>query len=746
MMRKRAALAAGALLSGVIVSVASGSAETASAADTTATAVSNVELRWGLNNESNNAGFAPGTYNFFSAGKIGNPGKGGLKITGKGRTWSNGKPARWSASAGNVSIAKNTSTGPRAATWAGLQTDASGRPIQSPTDPRFSDHEVVLANGSGWIDADDGRAKIRWDGDFSVIYYSGMTFFYVSDPELNVGADGKARLTATLGGYGTSRTDMTTWQHLRNRRVVLADLDGVDVASGSETAKPTYERVRVTVDRLGVQQVRSGKHWGSWPQSFVTYQQRTGQGSYWYSSGGQTDVHKVPLPLEVDNTVFGEEIRVPAADPRDESLPDQQNDDNSGDDGPGKDNDDDNGPGTDDGGDNNGDDGTDDGGDDNGGGDNEPYTVDDAEFRWGINNESNNAGFAPDTYNFFSAGKIDNPGQGGQTVSRNDWRATAGNVTIEKRRADGTYDTATWGGLSTTPSGEDLTSPTAGLFSGHQVVIDGGDGTINPRRGTARINWDGDFTVLYYSGMTFFYVSDPTLVVRNGRGTVTGTLGGFGSDRNDLTTWKKLPEKRVTLANLGNVKLGKDGFTAKPAYLGVRYPAPRSISAQQHGQAFGSFPKSFVDYQVRTGQASYWYSSGGQTDRFKVALPMTVSYDAANAIDPPKDDTPGPGEDQNPDPDEDPTPDPDTGDDNDDGGESTPDPSTSAAATAAEDAPVAASPLSTTHSADQPAIQPVAARTPEHTWMWWLGGGLLAIAVALTLTTTLLTQRSPSKN
>ena len=751
MNRIRSSLALGALVGSVLVPVATGASDVASAADTSATSVSDVELRWGLNNESNNAGFAPGTYNYLSAGKIGNPGKGGLKVGAKGRKWSNGKAAGWSASAGNVAIVKNLKGGSRTATWAGLKTDAKGRKITGPTDSRFSDHQVALAGGVGWIDTDDGRAKIRWDGDFTVIYYSGMTFFYVSDPELNVGADGKARLTATLGGYGTSRVDMSRWRPLADRRVVLAEFGGVDISSGSARAKPAYERVRATVDKLGVQQVRYGKHWGAWPQSFVTYQQRTGQGSYWYSSGGQTDVHKVPLPVQIARTAFGTDVTVPAGDPRDKTLPDEpdnndpDNETGPDDDNTGPDNDNNNGP------DNNGDDRDENDPDKNDDGDNniaQPFKVDDAQFRWGINNESNNAGFAPDTANFFSAGKLDDPGRGGQTISRRDWSASVDEVTIEKRQPDGSYDAATWNGLTTTPSGDDLTSPTAGKFSGHQVVMDGGTGTIDPRHRSARVTWDGDFTVLYYSGMTFFYVSDPTLVVRNGRGTVTATLGGFGADRENMSTWKPLPDKRVTLADLGRVRLGEAGFTAKPNYLGVRYDASNGISAQQRGQAYGAFPRSFVDYQVRTGQASYWYSSGGQTDRFKVALPMTISYDADNAVDPPDDKAPPPEDDPSEDPPDNgsPAPDPD-----DNGTEPTPeptqdgDPSTDADADA-DDAAVAASPLSTTHTADQGEMRTVAANPPDRIWMWWLGGGLLAIAVALTLTTSLLTQRSSNRS
>jgi hypothetical protein len=60
-----------------------------------------------------------------------------------------------------------------------------------------------------------------------------------------------------------------------------------------------------------VQQVRSGEDWGAWPQSFVDFHRKTGLGSYWYSSGGAADPHKVAAPIVV--TVTSESD--PAAEP-----------------------------------------------------------------------------------------------------------------------------------------------------------------------------------------------------------------------------------------------------------------------------------------------------------------------------------------------------------------------------------------------------------------------------------------------
>ncbi|SMX77701.1 Fibronectin type III domain-containing protein, partial [Brevibacterium sp. Mu109] len=41
---------------------------------------------------------------------------------------------------------------------------------------------------------------------------------------------------------------------------------------------------------------------------------------------------------------------------------------------------------------------------------------------------------------------------------------------------------------------------------------------------------------------------------------------------------------------------------------------------------WGSFPQDWVDFNVETGQAAYWYTSGGQVDAKKTAAPITIDY------------------------------------------------------------------------------------------------------------------------
>ncbi|MDN4642121.1 fibronectin type III domain-containing protein [Agreia sp. PsM10] len=256
-------------------------------------------------------------------------------------------------------------------------------------------------------------------------------------------------------------------------------------------------------------------------------------------------------------------------------------------------------------------------------------TVDDAVFTWGISNEANNRAFAPGTFNFMSAGQAPKT-SASDTISESEWSATSGDVTIQKKQADGSYATATWAGLKTTASGATLGQPSAGTFTGHRVAISQGTGTLEPTTDDADISWNGSFTVAYYSGMAQFYVSDPHLVVDGGVGTLTGTLSGFGTSMDNPDLFEQLPTREVTLASLSNVDVTETGVVVTPDYAGVEVAIdPNAASPQvRTGANWGSFPQTFVDYQLLTGQSSYWYSSGGSTDAFKKPLPIEVSYTA----------------------------------------------------------------------------------------------------------------------
>lgn len=275
------------------------------------------------------------------------------------------------------------------------------------------------------------------------------------------------------------------------------------------------------------------------------------------------------------------------------------------------------------------------------------FSVTDAVFRWGINDESNNNAFAPGTFNFPSAGRAPDPGSGGQVINAQAkwpstgataWRASSGTVRIEKVTSAGPVP-ATFAGLKTGPDGQSLGGPSVEIFSNHQVVIGGGTGEVDPEAGTATIRWKGSFTVFYYSGMTFFTVTDPVLVVTPTSARITATGSGYASSMEDLTKWSPVPATPIRLADLEGVGAedlaAAKGFSAPTKYLGVTYDAPAGGTAQvRTGAQWGAVPRGLLSFLERVGMASYWYSSGGSGDRFKPTKPVTVSWDAKSPIEP----------------------------------------------------------------------------------------------------------------
>lgn len=268
-------------------------------------------------------------------------------------------------------------------------------------------------------------------------------------------------------------------------------------------------------------------------------------------------------------------------------------------------------------------------------------TITDAELRWELNKESVSGAYAPGTWNLFSAGRLGDPGAGSQTlVSSTEgatwsngatagWKNAEGDVTVLDKQADGSWAPTTW--LGARQNSANQNSTTTGITSENLLSLRNGTGTVDPDTDTGTLAWDGDFTVVYYSGMSFFYVSDPELTVTNGTGRLTATLSGYGSDQLDPTVWTALPATEVTLADLTGVDLTTTGLEVTPTYLGVSVTPPAGSPAQVTGNeaTAGSFPPSFVDFQGGVGTASYWYSSGGGADARKVTTPLAVTYSAA---------------------------------------------------------------------------------------------------------------------
>lgn len=381
------------------------------------------------------------------------------------------------------------------------------------------------------------------------------------------------------------------------------------------------------------------------------------------------------------------------------------------------------------------------------------FEVDDAQLAWGLNDESNNRAFAPGTFNFLAAGAVPDPGKGGQRIvapgvwqgtATTAWRARDGDVTIEKRRPDGGYARATFAGLSTTADGSAIPGTTGPEFSGHRVVLDGGAGTVDPEAGTAVLRWTGAFSVVYYSGFTFFTVTDPVLRVTKDAASLTAVVAGYAADRDDPSTWTPVAGRRVTLADLPRAAVdldAEDGFSVQPAYLGVTYPSPPQVRSG----AWGAFPRSFLDQMDRVGSAAFWYSSGGSADPFKQPKPLTLSWSAQAPVAPPSE-SPAPTT-----PAEQPTttvnPEPPA---------ATPTPTAAPVQPAppplpAQPPPAPAAPSAPPAAADVVTAAPAAAATtpvyaldpvagpsradvtPDHRWTWWAGGALLLGAAALTL-------------
>jgi hypothetical protein len=265
--------------------------------------------------------------------------------------------------------------------------------------------------------------------------------------------------------------------------------------------------------------------------------------------------------------------------------------------------------------------------------DSDVLPLENAVLRWGLNDEANNGAYFGGC-NYLSAGRTPDPG-GSVVFSETQYSARAGSVSIEKPDASGRFVPATWQTKCLDRAGAPLSSGTATPYGGNQFVITNGTGEVDRATGSARIRWTGDVTVAYYGGLTFWYLSDPVLTVENGSGTLTATVGGFGTDMDDMSKWQPLSDRTVTLATFSGVQVGPDGFTAQPDYRGVAVDLPAGQTAQSRGGAdWGSFPQSFIDFQLETGAAAYWYSSGGQADAAKPAQPFVVGYDAATFAPP----------------------------------------------------------------------------------------------------------------
>ena len=254
--------------------------------------------------------------------------------------------------------------------------------------------------------------------------------------------------------------------------------------------------------------------------------------------------------------------------------------------------------------------------------------VTDAVFSWGVNVESGSGAYAPGTCNFLSAGVSGDAGKSAPWATEDPklFKAEDGNVKILRPGAGGTAQPITWDNKCQTAEGAKVN--TRGVASGNYAQISAGTGVVDTETDTGTIEWKGSFTIVYYSGYTYWTISDPKLEVTNGHGKLTGTFSGYGADMDDPSKWEKLPQTTGTIADFSNTKvdLTETGFTVTPDYAGVDSGQDDQDTSKD---GWGSFPRSWVDFNVKTGQAQYWYTSGGSADGRKPATPITASYTVA---------------------------------------------------------------------------------------------------------------------
>lgn len=249
-------------------------------------------LSWAINPESGSGAYFGGC-NFLSAGKAGN--------SGSSRLWG-ADDGLYRTVDGAVTIEKPTGVDTwKRPTFADRCQDERGatpRTVTTGSTDYGTGNRFVITGGVGTVDTSKGTASIVWKGSVTVVAYGGLNYFWFSDPVLNV-SGGRGTLTATAGGYASSREDTTVWAPLRERSVTLATLTAVELAEMGFSVTPSYHEVQVTPGAGDVAQRRDVTNWGAFPQDFITFQNDVGQAAYWYSTGSIRDFAKPPYPVSV---------------------------------------------------------------------------------------------------------------------------------------------------------------------------------------------------------------------------------------------------------------------------------------------------------------------------------------------------------------------------------------------------------------------------------------------------------------
>ncbi|WP_167854430.1 HtaA domain-containing protein [Brevibacterium sp. S111] len=591
-------------------------------------------FEWSVNDESTGGAYFGGC-NFLVPGKAGD--------AGQSRVWTDadaGKlfptdsdDASGNFTDGRVSIVKTsgkyTKWGSRCLTGAEDPDKAesvNGNINAEAKNNHTGDH-VEITGGSGTIDVDKNNASIQWEGSWTFAYYGGMTYWTISDPTLEV-EDGKGTITGTYSGYGADMDDPSIWKELKPRDGDIVEIQKgeVDVTDEGFEFTPDYLGVKTDTDGRNIQAKQTAENeswWGAMPQDWIDFNVETGQDSYWYTTDGAStslQPRKKTNPLAVS---YGKPVEKPG-DGGDPTNPDDPGDDGSG--------------------------AGDDGSGDKGSGDsgkNAGSADGSATLYWSINQEANGGAFYGGC-NFLVAGKSKDTGSAKVWPSGGGdyYRSKSGNVRIEKPEGS-TFKEASWDDRCLDSTGEAVSTSRKGSWTQSRVAIKNGE--VSEADDGVTVQWKGSFTVAFYGGMTYWSATDPKLEVDgNGKGRLTADLSGYGADMFDSSKWVALKPESITMANFKNIDIDAlldDGhITATPDYLGVKYDSKgkqgssgnavggsdENASAQakktgENSDYWGAFPQDFVDFQHKTGQYSYWFTSGGVRDPYKRAEPMTIS-------------------------------------------------------------------------------------------------------------------------
>lgn len=228
--------------------------------------------------------------------------------------------------------------------------------------------------------------------------------------------------------------------------------------------------------------------------------------------------------------------------------------------------------------------------------------------------------------NYWSAGITDG--------TQSTYVPTNGNVTVYKQvganRVPVGTGAASWANLRISSDGQTQATLANKLQFGQSAVFTAGTGSRNPSTGATVIQWTGTFSVNFYGGLMPFWIRDPKLTVAaNGAATVTAQAQGIVGDRETQTGTTLSPWTNVTLHTF-TAPANQTSYTVTPAYLGVT--APSGLTTPQVGKEWsnpsiwGSWPASWVNFQETLGLGSFWYTSGVNSDQYKVTKPVSINY------------------------------------------------------------------------------------------------------------------------